>query len=57
MRFLRIISGILLVSILVLVANLLPNLLEQRPPLAHLGPETFYGLALIMVSLGWLWWI
>ena len=56
MRFLRIISGILLASILVLVANLLPNLLEQRPPLARLGPETFYGLALIMVSLGWLWW-
>src|SRR5438132_12203268 len=55
-RFLRIISGIVLVSVLVVVANLLPNILEQHPPLSRLGPETFYGLALIMTSLVWLRW-
>src|SRR3989441_4737016 len=55
LRFLRIVSGIALVSVLVVVANLLPDLLEP-PLLARLGPETFYGLALIMISLVWLRW-
>src|SRR3989449_1902286 len=55
-RFLRIISGIALVSVLVVVANLLPNILAQHPPLSRLGPETFYGLALVMTSLVWLRW-